>query len=206
MAESESCWYCGEPIPSLTATRCNKCTAYRRGWRKSLPLLSTMQMLAVLAALVSAIVAFVPFAITQCTNVKTRNSHTAVEFAGVDARNDEVRIYAHLWNTGRQPSTVSGYHLRLAPIHAADVNLLPVMDDNHEVRSVVPAAGEVTVPLLVRGVQGDAAKMNEGLNQGAKVTLCADIVESNRNRPCVESLPFDAELLRDVIERRLVRN
>jgi hypothetical protein len=201
------CRFCRHEIPARDAQRCNACSAYQQGLRRWLPLSTTVQIFGWLAAIVTAIVGAVPFVITQWTNFETRNSKTFIDFAGSDTRGDAVFIYAHLWNSGRQPSTIGEYHLKKGPV---DALLLPVADAKHEVRSIVNAQGEFTIPLLVLGVQARGSATYDNViaalpTQAA--TLCAVVKESDGSPAhCAESPPFQAELLRDVIQRRMRRN
>jgi hypothetical protein len=206
------CFFCAKLIPT-EAKRCNECSAYQRGWRRKLPLASTVTMVATAGALLGAIATFTPFAITQWTNFVNRHSSTSIAFAGVDADPDSnlVVIRAHLWNTGRKPSLVRSYHLKLDTIHVEDVTLLATSDDTHDVKSIIPAGGEVTAILLVRGLR--ALVKNAGSEERysrqeildalptAKLTLEAVVEESNDD-VATRGRSFEAELLNDVILRR----
>jgi hypothetical protein len=199
-----SCRFCRQPIPASDAKRCNACTAYQRGWRRCLPLPTTFAMLSPAMAVVTALVVAIPFTITQWTNYANRNSQTFIGFTGAYADSDPVVIRAHLWNTGRKPSTVTDYNLKLQNIHVGDISLLPTADSAHEVSSLVPENGGMTTVLLVRGMQArdgySRQQVLDGL-AGAKVTLCARIEETTEKT--LRCADFDAELLHDVVKRRL---
>jgi hypothetical protein len=205
-----ACWCCGESIPNdkKKARRCNKCSAYLRGWRKHwVPLASTIQMVAWLAAVLAGIGGAGPFILKEWINFIHRNSQTSVAYAGVDVSSNEVILYAHLWNRGRlRPSTVGSYHLLLGNIHVADRVIYPILYKEHEVRSILDPGTDFTVPLIIPGLEAkDSFSYNAVLAslEHQKVTFCADVTESDGIQKCVESPPFDAELLTDAIQRRL---
>src|ERR1041385_324780 len=210
--DTVTCWCCQESIPNANpnAQRCNKCTAYLRGWRKRwIPLTSTVQMVAWLAAVIGAICGAGPFIVTHWLDLIHGGSKTSVAYAGVDVSANEVILYAHLWNRGRlRPSTVGSYHLLLDNIHVADRVIYPIFYKNREVRSIVDAGKDYTVPLIIPGLDAKKSFSYETIRNSLehqKVTFCADVTESDGTQKCVESPPFDAELLSDVVQRRLGR-
>lgn len=203
--EPKSCWFCKEPI-YVGAKRCKHCTAYQKRRRRWIPLASTLGMLAPLMAVVTALVAAVPFAGNQCNLFRTRHSATSIDFAGARATSEPVVIYAQLLNKGRQPSSVLGYRLNLNAIHVDAVPLLPNPDDKHEIHSVVQPNSGIDVPLAVSGLRTAKGYSVDDAFRAlprADGVLCANIDESTgREWRCVR---FPAELLRNVLIEKLVK-
>lgn len=165
-------------------------------------------MLAPAAALLTAIIAAIPFACTQWTNLHNRHSHTQIGFAGADTDH----VYAHLWNTGRSASTVRNYTLKLGDINLQDVPLVPVRDYAHEVRSLIPAGSEVTVVLQVLGLETVQGKkysdvMDAMYDTRKVVTLEAAVDESycpgEKECPGRRAESFGAVLLRPLVSKQL---
>ena len=202
----ERCWFCKDLFGAPEAIRCNKCSAYQGRWRRRLPLASTVQMFSWVAAVISAIGAAVAFALAQYADFQARNSNTSISFASAYISGPAVVINAHLANSGRQASIVTHYRLLGREIHLEDAELTPLVDATHVLRSIVDAKAEFTVPLLVTGLKAKESYSRSDVFlalPGATVTLCVDVQESDRLRQCVESRPFEARLLTDVIDHRL---
>jgi hypothetical protein len=194
------CVFCAEPIPIL-AKWCKQCSAYQRGWwRPRLPIPATMGMITPTLALLGAIFAAIPFVITQWTNYLHRESTTQIAFAGTEGS----VIYAHLWNTGLKPSSVRNFCLRLDPVHIEDVELIPIRDATHEVRSLIPPGGEITTLLLVRGLKPRANFARNDVEKALgtnRVTLIGVVEESNGKVSRYDSI--NAALLRELILQKL---
>jgi hypothetical protein len=170
-----------------------------------MPLSPNVQAATWWLAIVSAILGAVPFVVTQCKENRDRDSRTEIAFARTDTSGDHVLMYAHLSNGGLQPSTIRAYQLLLREAHVNDADLLPFVDANHDLHALVPARGEFTAPLDVRDLHAGISRADvlAALNK-AHAQLRAEVKESDGTVHWVESLPFQAELLRGVVQRRLM--
>lgn len=204
--EKEKCWFCKDDIGSGDARRCNRCTAYQHGWRRRLPLSSTVQIFTWWLVIIAGILGARPFVMEQLREYRYRNSRTQIAFVRTDTRNDAVLVYAHLSNAGLHAATLRGYQLLLREAHVDDADLLPFVDAEHDFHNLVPASGEFTAPLDVRGLHAGKLSRNDVLAALAKAhaQLRAEVEESDGTVHWVESLPFQAELLRSVVERTLI--
>jgi hypothetical protein len=204
--EKVRCRFCQDEIGSVAAERCNQCTAYQHGWRRRLPLSSTVQLFTWWLAIIAGILGARPFVMEQWREYRHRNSRTQIAFVRTDTRGNAVLVYAHLSNGGLHASTLRGYQLLLREAHVDDADLLPFVDAEHDFHNLVPASSEFTAPLDLRRLHAGQFLRNQVLAAlpKAHAQLRAEVEESDGTVHWVESLPFQAELLRGVVERTLI--
>jgi hypothetical protein len=135
--QDHQCDACKQWLP-FDAKRCNACSTYLVGWFKRIPISQNI------LALIIALVAVISPAVTVLMYVLDRPSYTRIKVSGAD----DKRIYVKVWNTGKQPSRLLGYHLRLGgqfPI--PDVELDLTDKDSKEGKNVVSSASPATIAL-----------------------------------------------------------
>jgi hypothetical protein len=135
------CVNCGKLIPT-GAKACATCKAYQPWWR-------ILPNLAVFLQAV-AIVTLAEGAVSAWNYVADRNSHTRFKVTSAD----ENHIYLRVWNTGRQPSTLVGYHLHFdgkVPLKDSELDLAE--DDRREANSVIAPGAPTKISLTTSNME-----------------------------------------------------
>ena len=138
--DGTTCSNCKKRLPS-DASFCNECKTYQ-DFRQHFTIGAT------LLSLVIAGIAVVSGVRSAGTYLSERDSHTKFKVTSSDG----LRIYLKVWNTGRQPSMLVGYHLRFAgnpPIH--DVTLQLSSENVVAASNVIPAGQPVKIGLAMTG-------------------------------------------------------
>jgi hypothetical protein len=118
------------------AKRCNACGTFQRGLRSYLPFSQTVLTLLV------ALIAVTSPAITGVLYLRDYYSNTKFTVAGAD----NLRISVKVWNTGRQPSTVTGCRFLpngSLPITLPELDLAP--EDRKDGKNVIVSREPVTL-------------------------------------------------------------
>src|SRR5947207_15004346 len=93
------CKTCGKAMPK-DAKRCNECSTYRDSWRH-LPIVAQIAQILGGVVLVGGAIVSVVFYFSD------RDSHTHFLLASPDSTSVVIKV----WNTGKKPSQLVGYHL-----------------------------------------------------------------------------------------------
>jgi hypothetical protein len=136
--QNNRCVTCQQSLPP-GAERCNGCNTYQTGLLKRIPFSQNV------LALIVALVAVISPAVTALLYLFDRPSNTTIKVSGADDKG----IYVKVWNTGKQPSTLLGYHLRFGgqfPI--PDMELGLSNSDSQMGKNVVSSATPVTLTLV----------------------------------------------------------
>lgn len=133
------CDVCQQQLPE-GAKRCNGCGTYKKGFLSHLPL--SQDVLTLLVALVAVISPL----ITGVLYSYDRQSHTKFRVGGAD----DKHVYVKVWNTGRQPSKLLGYHLSLknTGLHDETVELDLSDEDRKHGNDVIALGQPVTIGLV----------------------------------------------------------
>lgn len=133
----KQCVNCGKLMPH-DVPFCNECKSYQK--LRYFPVSATV--IALFAAFIGVISAVIP----AVSYFLERNSHTRFKVTSAD----DLHIYLKAWNTGRQPSTLVGYHLKFQKqLPIENVALQLSTDDVVGARNVIAPGQPVKIGLTM---------------------------------------------------------
>ena len=139
--EKDFCETCRKAMPA-GAKHCNACNSYKK-WRRHLPIVSAIASMSGGSVLVaSAVVSVFLFFYKSCSDTHFRVGRS--ETASVGA---EAPIYVKVWNTGREPSTLVGYHLLFDNVCGKETTLALTPSDSTEAKNVIASGAPVVIKL-----------------------------------------------------------
>jgi hypothetical protein len=140
------CRICTEPMPTLSV-RCGACQAFR-GWRRIFPVSTTvLPMMVALCAVISNM-------FTAGSYLSDHESHTSFKVTSIDAK----VLHLKVWNTGRKPSRLVGYRLRVFGQLMIDDATLDQADGDAVIQPGNSANVGVTVKELLRSRLGPGSE------------------------------------------------
>jgi hypothetical protein len=193
--ETKDCDLCGQLIPK-SARRCNLCSAYQGGLQHLALVASLASVVTLIGSIIAVFVAIEPIA----SYIHDLTSHTRFKLmraTGDMARGEPALLHLNVWNTGRKPSAIVGYRLKLGTLPVdgltfQDVQLERFPDDTNVIQqggTPVPIRLRIReLTLIQRGTGQPYAKddliellKNEQVRK-SRVILEVDVEESNDPR------------------------
>jgi len=132
------CNTCGKAMPR-GAKRCNACSTYSGRW-KHLPIISQLAQILGGAVLVGGAIVSVVFYFSD------RESHTHFLLASPDSTSVVIKV----WNTGKKPSQLVGYHLHFDKLPKEREALLVLSpNDVQAANNIIESAKPVVLKLKI---------------------------------------------------------
>jgi len=161
------CKTCGKAMPA-NARRCNACNSYK-AWRW-LPIATNIASISGGTVLVgSAVVSVVLYFSGSCSN-----THFKVGRSDVAKPGQEAPIYVKVWNTGRNPSTLVGYHLVFDNSPGKETTLALPPSDSTEAKDVIASGPPVVLQLMTPPDYELPLSLHDRQNKDTEVSTLTD--------------------------------
>ena len=137
-AQGEQCVNCRERM-LRGAKYCVSCKSYQDKLRRHFPTITTI------STLIGGFIVVCSALVSVTLYVADYHSHTAFRVTGVNGR----FLYLKVWNSGRRPSMVVGYHLKFGNLPIEQVSLDLSDADQQEGRSVIGLGEPIKIALTI---------------------------------------------------------